>query len=140
MSRGFIELDNITADIGIQAWGADLEEAFISAALGLASLLTDLPRGEGTLSREIRIETESLQSLLVQFLNEIIFLEEAEGFITCGVNNLKIKDNTLQTTLSGVLFDPALHTVNTHIKAATYHGLTIDETGEDTKISVIFDV
>ena len=140
MSGGFRELDNITADIGIEAWGADLEKAFASAALGLISLFTDPPGVEGPLVRKIRIEAASLPSLLVRFLNEIIFLEETEGYIPCSVQNLKISNNILQATLSGALFDPSLHTMSAHIKAATYHGLEIDQSGADVKIRVIFDV
>ncbi len=140
MSRGFRELENITADLGIEAWGADLEDAFASSAHGLASLLSDLPGGDQPLTRKIRIEAESLPSLLVQFLNEIIYLEETEDFLPGKVTHLKILNNDLDATMTGAIFDPKIHTLNAHIKATTYHGLEIVEEENEVRVRVIFDV
>ncbi len=140
MSRGFRELENITADLGIEAWGADLEDAFASSAHGLASLLSDLPGSKQPLTRKIRIEAESLPSLLVQFLNEIIYLEETENFLPGRVTHLKILNNDLDATMTGAIFDPEIHTLNAHIKATTYHGLEIVEEEDEVRVRVIFDV
>jgi len=140
MSRGFRELENITADIGIQAWGAGLEDAFASAAHGLASLLSDLPESDQPLSRRIRIEAGSLPSLLVQFLNEIIYLEETEGFLPGTVKTLTIDNLCLEADITGASYDPDHHALLAQIKAATYHGLEIVEKGETVRIRVIFDV
>jgi SHS2 domain-containing protein len=140
MSKGFRELENITADLGIQAWGKDLEAAFASAAHGLASLLSDLPESEQPLTRRIRIKTGSLSSLLIQFLNEIIYLKETKSFFPGKVTRLKIQHNNLDATLTGATFDPEIHTPNAQIKAATYHGLEIVEEGDEVRIKVIFDV
>lgn len=140
MSGGFRELENITADLGIEAWGFGLEGAFASAVHGLASLLSDLPGGDQPLTRQIRIETGSLPSLLVRFLNEIIYLEDTQSFLPGKITHLKIQNNNLDATLTGAIFNPEIHTLNAHIKAATYHGLEIVEEGETVRIKVIFDV
>ena len=140
MSGGFRELENITADLGIEAWGSSLEDTFVSAVHGLASILSDLPGGDQPLTRKIRIEAESLPSLLVQFLNEIIYLEETEDFLPGKVTHLKIKNNDLDATLTGAIFDPKIHTLNAHIKAATYHELEIVEEEDKVRVRVIFDV
>ncbi len=140
MFGGFRELENITADLGIEAWGPRLEDAFASTVHGLASLISDLPGGDQPLTRHIRIEAESLPSLLVQFLNEIIYLEDTQSFLPGRNTHLKIQDNNLNATLTGARFDPEIHTLNAHIKAATYHGLEIREGGDEVRIKVIFDV
>jgi SHS2 domain-containing protein len=140
MQGGFTELENITADIGIEAWGSTLEDAFASAANGLARLMSDLPADLQTLTRNIQVQAGSLSSLLVQFLNEIVFLEETEGFLPAEVTNLTLRSGSLNATLSGFIFDPGIHSMNAHIKAATYHGLEIDQSGERVTIKVIFDV
>lgn len=140
MSGGFRELENITADLGIEAWGSGLEGAFASAIHGLASLLSDLPGGDQPLTRQIRIEAGSLPSLLVQFLNEIIYLEETQSFLPGRITHLTIQNNDLDATLTGAIFNPEIHTLNAHIKAATYHGLEIVEEGKTVRIKVIFDV
>jgi SHS2 domain-containing protein len=137
---GFRELENITADLGIEAWGLDLEDAFASTAEGLACLLSNQPDGDQLLTRDINIQASSLSSLLVQFLNEIIYLEETQSFLPGKVTHLKVLNNNLDATLTGSIFDPAIHTLNAHIKAATYHGLEIMEVGNIVRIRVIFDV
>jgi SHS2 domain-containing protein len=140
MSGGFRELENITADLGIEAWGLSIEDAFASTVHGLASLISDLSGGDQPLARKIRIEAGSLPSLLVQLLNEIIYLEDTEYFLPGKITHLKIRNNHLAATLTGAIFDPEIHTLNAHIKAATYHGLEIVEKGDEVRVKVIFDV
>ena len=140
MIGGFRELENITADLGIEAWGLGLEDAFTSAVHGLASLLSDSSEGDQPLTRRIRIEAGSLPSLLVQLLNEIIYLEDTESFLPGKITHLKIGNNHLDATLTGAIFDPDIHSLNAHIKAASYHGLAIVEEGDEVRIRVIFDV
>ena len=140
MIGGFRELENITADLGIEAWGFGLEDAFTSAVHGLASLLSDSSGSDHHLTRKIRIQAGSLPSLLVQLLNEIIYLEDTENFLPGKITRLKIRNNRLDATLTGAIFDPEIHTLNAHIKAATYHGLEIVEEGDEVRVKVIFDV
>ncbi len=140
MSRGFRELENITADLGIEAWGHSLEDAFSSAAHGLASLLSELPGGEQPLEKDIHLEADSLSTLLVQFLNEIIYLEETQDFLPGAVKHLTLTGNRLDATLTGAAYDPEIHTLNAQVKAATYHGLEIEKEGDTVRIRVIFDV
>ena len=140
MSRGFRELENITADLGIEAWGHSLEDAFSSAAHGLASLLSELPGGEQPLEKDIHLEADSLSTLLVQFLNEIIYLEETQDFLPGAVKHLTLTGNRLDATLTGAAYDPGIHTLNAQVKAATYHGLEIKQTRGRVTIKVIFDV
>jgi SHS2 domain-containing protein len=140
MSRGFRELESITADLGIEAWGHSLEEAFASAAQGLASLLSELPGGEQPLEKDIHLEADSLSTLLVQFLNEIIYLEETQDFLPGAVKHLTLTGNRLDATLTGAAYDPEIHTLNAQVKAATYHGLEIEKEGDTVRIKVIFDV
>ncbi|MDF1525667.1 MAG: archease [bacterium] len=140
MAGGFRELENITADLGIEAWGIGLEDAFTSAVHGLASLLSDSSGGDQPLTRSIRIEAGSLPSLLVKLLNEIIYLEDTESFLPGKITHLNIRNNHLDATFTGAIYDPEIHTLNAHIKAATYHGLEIDQSSERVTIKVIFDV
>lgn len=140
MSDGFRELENITADLGIEAWGKNLEGAFASTAHGLAFLLSDPPENDWPVTRNIKVEAPSVASLLVQFLNEIIYLEDTDGFLPGRVTSLQIRNNTLEADLSGYVFDPDIHELKSHIKAATYHGLDITEEEDCVRIRVIFDV
>ena len=75
------EVIDISGDVGIRAFGKSIEEAFTNAAIGMYSLITNI---EGIReSRKIIIETQSdsLEGLLVSYLNELIFQFDAYGFI-----------------------------------------------------------
>ena len=140
MSAGFKELDGITADLGIEAWGETLEEMFIQAGLGLAAAIAELTEDRDTFTRTILIEAPSTPDLLVKFLNEIIYLEEVDGFLLHHIPEFSIGSSNLKATLSGVTFNPSLHSINAHIKAATYHDLSIDEKPGELRVRVIFDI
>jgi SHS2 domain-containing protein len=127
MMAGFRELDGITADVGIEAWGAAIEEAFIQTSDGLASLISDRNTLSDGLTEEITVTADDLPGLLVNFLNEVIFLVETESFLPLKTVSLRIKDSKVNFRNIGV-------------KAATYHGLVIDEATDMVTIRVIFDV
>jgi SHS2 domain-containing protein len=148
MVAGFKELEGITADLGIEAWGETLEGMFIQAGLGLASTMVPLLKSDNKTTRTILIEAPSSPDLLVKFLNEIIYMEEVDGFLLGSIPKLSIYDAALktranvrlETTLTGTIYNPSRHTINAHIKAATYHGLAIEETHGEFKVRVIFDI
>jgi SHS2 domain-containing protein len=137
---GFQELDGVTADVGITAWGESLEKTFIQALLALASLLTNPENLTSEKTVRISLSADDTDSLLVNFLNEIIFLEETQDFLPMEVTSLKITDGNLEAEISGCEYDPARHEIRLSIKAATYHGLMISENEDNVRIQVIFDI
>ncbi len=140
MASGFTELEGITADAGINAWGDTLEEAFTGAAEGLASLLADLPESSLKENAPVTVRGENLSSLLVGFLNELIFLEETQGLIPGKIKRLWINGNNLFATVLCAKSGSVDPSERSHVKAATYHGLEIDQSGDRIEIKVIFDV
>jgi SHS2 domain-containing protein len=140
MSGGYRELDGITADLGLEAWGPDTAESFRQAAQGLAAFLSDITLLDNAESRSVTITADTTESLLINLLNEIIYLEETEDFLTGSVNYLEIKAGTLSATLAGTVFDPEIHRRGAAIKAATYHGLTINVVDDSVRVTVIFDI
>jgi len=140
MAGNFRELEGITADVGIEAWGATIEEAFIQTSDGLASLISDRSTLSDDLTEEIEVTADDLPGLLVNFLNEIIFLAETGSFLPLKTVSLRIRGSTLAATIKGCIFQPEINIRNVGVKAATYHGLTIEEGPERVTIRVIFDV
>lgn len=72
---------DVAGDIGLRAEGKTLEECFVNAGLGLYSLITDINLVKPAQKSEISISEETLEDLLVSFLNELIFQFDAYGFI-----------------------------------------------------------
>ena len=80
MGRDFEILEH-TADAGIRAYGADMPEAFANAARGLFSLITELDDIEEVEYRDIELTAPDQDSLLVQWLNELIYLFDADNLV-----------------------------------------------------------
>ena len=61
-----------TADIGVRARGADAAEMFRNAALGLQSIVLEPENAQPKLEYPIAAAGEDYESLLVNFLNEVL--------------------------------------------------------------------
>lgn len=130
---------DVPGDVGLRAEGDTVEECFISAALGLYSLITDLDKVEPQRERHIEIAEESLETLLVSFLNELIFQFDVYGFIGKMIF-LSIDKLSLKATLKGETFDPQKHERKLLIKAATYHNLKLFRENSLFVAEIIFDI
>jgi len=144
---------DISGDVGIRAFGKTKKEVFINAAVGMYSLITDIDLIEERKSVELTIEGFSLESLLVSWLNELIFQFDANGFIGKRVTVSEVTSfvalpsqgdwgevNKLNAVLYGEDFDPEIHESRLLIKAATYHQLRIEKVGGIWVAEVIFDI
>ncbi|MEK7681914.1 MAG: archease, partial [Chloroflexota bacterium] len=70
-----------TGEAGIVAHGATLAEAFANAAQGLTATMTDLDAVRERETREVAAEAPDREALLVEFLNELVFLFDTQGFL-----------------------------------------------------------
>ncbi len=128
-----------TADIGIVAYGKDLKEAFANTAYGMFSLMTDLRRVRGVLQQETNIQAEEQGSLLVNWLNELLYLFDTEHLLFKRFEVGELSPTKLKATVYGEKIDLARHKLQMGVKAATYYMLKIDR-DNGFKVQVIFDV
>ncbi len=128
-----------TADVGIVAYGTDLEEAFANAAYGMFTLIADLDGVEEYVYREIEVQAEDQESLLVSWLNELLFLLDTEGIIFKRFKISDFNETKLKAEGYGELIDTARHNLKAGVKAATYHMLIIAKE-DGYSVRVIFDV
>jgi len=129
-----------TADIGIIAYGADIKQLFINAALALFSLITKPESIKESLRRDLEIVSEDRDSLLVEWLNELIYLFDAEHILFGRFDIETLSCNQLKAACYGESFDPLRHKIKTGVKAATYHMLKVDKVDSGYKAQVIFDI
>ncbi len=139
MNRGFEILD-ISGDVGLRVRGRSLEELFINSALGLYSLVTDLSGVEPAESVDVKVNRESLDSLLVGWLNELIFRFDTYGFIGKEIRIKRINENMVDAGIRGEEFDPERHEKGLLVKAATYHNLRIEEKDGIWTAEVVLDI
>jgi SHS2 domain-containing protein len=139
MKRAFEIIDH-TADVGIVAYGADVEELFSNAALALFSLITEPESIEGKLHFDLKVNSEDRDSLLVEWLNELIYLFDVEHILFNRFDIKSLTRNQLNAICYGETFDPMKHKIKVGVKAATYHMLKLDKNGGGYKAQIIFDI
>lgn len=124
------------SDVGIIAYGKSREEIFENAAYGMFSLMADLNGVETKQSLEIKVEAEDLDSLLINWLNELIFNEDAKKMLFREFKIKKLSDTRLEATAAGEKIDLNRHSLYRPIKAATYNQLQIGP----SQAKIVFDV
>jgi SHS2 domain-containing protein len=139
MKKAF-EIINHTADVGIIAYGTDIEELFSNAALALFSLITEPESVEEKLHLNLEVSSEDKDSLLVEWLNELIYLFDVKHILFNRFDIESLTHNQLKATCYGEDFDPMKHKIKLGVKAATYHMLSLDKNGGRYKARVIFDI
>jgi SHS2 domain-containing protein len=134
------EILDHTADIGIVAYGKDLKEVFTNAATGLLSLVID-PREVGVkIKRDIEVNASDLETLLVNWLNELIFILDTKEILLKDFKITEISETALKAKVSGEKIKKSKHHLKREVKAATYHHLKIEQSGEGWRAQVIFDI
>lgn len=129
-----------TADVGLRAYGQTLKEVFENAALGMFSLITILGDVKPVLTDELYVEAEDRDSLLVEWLNELLYKFEVEYKV---YKRFEIIDwdeeHRLLARAFGEPLDLGRHEIQTQVKAVSYHLLKIEH-NEYWSAQVIFDI
>ena len=116
------ELLEHTADLGIRAWAPSMPEAFEHAARALIEVMGIGLRGSGR-RRVVNVAAGDEASLLVAFLNELIWLHEAEsvGFAELVVIAVSERDAIAEVETVPLVAPPE----GIGVKAATYHQVQV---------------
>jgi SHS2 domain-containing protein len=138
VTKDFEILDH-TADVGIIAYGADLRQAFANAARGLFSLITELDDVEEVTHRDIGLEASDEESLLVAWLNELIYRFDTEGILFKRFDISQLDNTHLKARGYGEKADRSRHQLTREVKAATYHMLKVEKK-DGFRVQVIFDI
>ena len=117
-----------TADVGLWARGSSASDLFSALGVGLFALTTDLRRVRPRDQRTVRASADDPPALVVAYLNELIGLAQAEGFLGRKVlaRTLGTPPTAVLANVEGETFDPARHTSRMEVKAATFHDLEVD--------------
>ncbi len=134
MSNRFEEIEH-TADLALRVYGRDVKELFANAAQGMFALMAE-PSEEPACEREVSLETTDYESLLVDWLNELIYLHEVEGETYSQFAIETLSPRKLQAHVTG---GPTKSKTRA-IKAATFHELAIKETANGLVATIVFDV
>jgi SHS2 domain-containing protein len=131
---GRFELFEHTADIGVRAYGKDLNEAFAFAAKGMFEVVTDIDSIRPVGEVEIQLEAPDLEDLLANWLSELLYLLDTKKTLMAEFD-IEITESPfkLSAKARGETYEPDRHEYKTEIKAITHHMLEVTrlEEGSD---------
>ena len=138
MSYKFLE-DIAIADIAFEASGKDLNELFESAATALESSMANIKKVKPKIRKEINLSKETVEELLFDFLNELVYLKDAESLLFSKFS-VKLKGKKLHAEVLGDKIDSKTQELDNDVKAVTLHGFKVEKTKDGWKTTVILDV
>jgi SHS2 domain-containing protein len=131
-----------TADVGIRAYGKDINQAFENAAFGMFDIITDVEKIEAVGEYDITMDALDLEQLLVDWLSELLYIHTIKQ-VMFSQFSVEIEGEEgklhLKGKAKGEFYDEKRHPYHTEIKAVTHHILKI-ERNEDYTIQVLFDI
>jgi SHS2 domain-containing protein len=127
-----------TADVKIRVRAPTLEALFSETFKALMQVMYGTDRSGGFF-KEIRIESSDIESLLADFLSEVLFVSEVESLVFSDVA-IRIDGLSLTAELTGEPFDPVRHSGGSEVKGISYSGLAITHGAKGYKLDIIFDV
>ena len=135
MNDRYEEIEH-TADWALHVYGEDLEQLFRNAAFGMLALMGVSAAGRDRQELTLELDAPDRESLLVSFLEEILFQLEARGLTAVQISFQNLTPEHVKAQLSCLPMDG----IQKEIKAVTYHNLAIQNSGEGLETVIVFDV
>lgn len=136
--------DIVAADVVFEAEADSLAELLEQCGLALENtMVEDLAAIQPKVRREWRFENESAEQVVFEFLQELIFLKDAELLVFGKIGAKAEKKGTgwvATVTLEGEPIDGKRHEQLVDVKAVTYHMYKVEVRGGRWKAFVVLDV
>ena len=133
------EYFDVTADVGIKAYGKNLSEVFENAALAMFQVMCNTSKVECREEKQISIEADDLEGLLGEWLTALLGLRDMHGMM---FSKFKVEVDEKNFTLKGLACGEQTkdeHEVSGEVKAVTYHLMEIKR-NERWRARFILDV
>lgn len=131
---GYREVEH-TADWELEVWAPNFPTLLEQASRGMYSLagvkILESPRT----TRNLSLVITDYESALVEFLNELVWFDEAEN-LAFDQFQITIDEDRLTAVLAG---SAIVHQYK-EIKAVTFHNLHINQTERGLQVNIVFDV
>jgi SHS2 domain-containing protein len=137
-------VDDVTSDLSFVARGETLPAVFSAAAAALLAATVEEPEALGESEvRRLELEEPDVELLLLAFLNELVFLRDAQALLLLPRRlevDLAPGEARLRAELTGERIDPGRQQLMADVKAATAHGLRIVRENGGFRATVTLDV
>lgn len=134
-AAGFREIAH-TADWSVEVWAPDLSGLLATSAKAMYSLMKPQTKPMVIVSKQLQLHAEDAESLLVAFLNELLFWADTESLVF-DFQEIEVDSHyNLQARLNG----RAVLSMEKMIKAATFHQMQVTSTYGGMTVTIVFDV
>ena len=128
------ELFEHKADVGVRGKGKSLEKAFAECGKAMFSVMVELENVKGEEGVKVKVEGQDKEQLLVNFLNELLYLKDVKEMFFSRFD-LYIIEEAGKWRLEGKAFGEKInkekHSIKGDVKAASFHQLNVSgENGE----------
>jgi SHS2 domain-containing protein len=124
-----------TADLAFRVRGRSQAELFANAARALTCLECGVATGEPTVTREVEVNGTDRETLLVNWLNELLYLGQTKHESYHEFDIIEINDEHLRAHVRG----QECHALR-RIKAVTFHNLEVKQTPTGWQATIVVDV
>lgn len=143
MAEKFKFLEEIaTADLAFEVYGKDLNELFQNAAEALFTAQANVSKVAAAQEREVSIEADNVQDLMFDWLQELIYLKDAEAMLFSVFElNVDVDDKArLTATIKGEPINMEKHELGVDVKAVTLHMFEVKQTDKGWYARVVVDI
>ncbi|HLC63290.1 MAG TPA: archease [Candidatus Nanoarchaeia archaeon] len=128
-----------TADVMFECYGKNLNELFENSAIATTDVMVSRRSVGKNIKKEIKFENKRIDSLLFDFLEEIIYLKDAEELLFKEFK-IAIKDGKLKAVCLGEKIDREKHKLKLDVKAVTLHKFEVKQVKNKWKAVFILDI
>ncbi len=123
-----------TAEVELHVQAPTQEAVFAEALAAFAELVSREDTGP-PVQHNVTAEAQDAATLLAEWLGELVFLAETDGFVPERLERVDLDETRLRAVVAGHRGRPA-HLV----KAVTYHGLELARSGDVWRAKLVLDV
>ena len=133
-THGYQEVDH-TADVALRVWAENFQSLLRQAAKGLYVLMGAVPHADSSEKKVFAIPQGNQETILVDFLNELLFLAEQDGIMLDHFSFYEGQEN-IEVASTG----KKISSQERVIKAVTFHDLKVEKTATGCLVTITFDV
>jgi SHS2 domain-containing protein len=135
--------DVAIADAAFEVSGKTVNEVFIEAAKAVSNtMVEDLEEIDQGSERRLQIRAPTIEDLLFEFLQELVYLKDAERMLFSGFKvNIELgpTEHYLDAEIRGEQIDVTKHRLSADVKAVTMHKFKLEKRGDTWTGMVILD-
>ncbi len=128
-----------TADIMFEVYGKSLNKLFTNAAIATFDVMVKRSSINPKIKKEINLENKDIEKLLFEFIEELIYLKDAE-YLVFKSFKVKIKRSNLKAIVEGEKINSKKHKLLLDVKAITLHKYRLSKTKDGYKATILLDI